>query len=186
MSSKIKTESKMEDMDCCNNVDNMDILEVMLLPNDEAPDFNLMSVNSETIEEVSLSSFKGKKVLLVFFPIAMGVVTPSEFYQLDHLLDEFRNLNYAVIGISTDPIESLNLWMEEKRAGGGLQGMDIILASDPSGDVGKKYNILKDEENKNFKAAVLVDEDGKIILTQKSDFPVGISFEYILDTMKTA
>ena len=155
-----------------------------LLPNDEAPDFSLKSVSSDSDKmKVTLSSFKGKKVLLFFFPTSLrGVVSPTEFYQLDDLLRE--DLNCQIIGISTDPLESLETFLRTERRDAGLENMKIILASDEAGEVGKKYKIYKEEEHKNFKAVVLIDEEGSIILFEKLDFPVGLNFKPIVDKIK--
>ena len=159
-----------------------------LLPGDEAPDFCLMSVNSNNdnkTEKVTLSSFKGRKVLLFFFPTSLdGVLSPTEFYQLDDLLRKSKNLNCEIIGISTDPLVSLQTFLRRRRSEAGLEDMKVILASDPLGLVGKIYKIYKDGEHKNFKAVVLVDEERKIMLFEKSDFPVGLNFKPIVDKIE--
>ena len=133
------------------------------LPSDEPPDFSLKSVSSDSdkIEEVTLSSFKGKKVLLFFFSLG-GVVSPKEFYQLEDFL-RYYNLNCKIIGISTDPLESLETLLRTERSHAGLKDMRMILASDEMGEVGKKYKMYKEGEHKNFKDVVLIDEEGRII-----------------------
>ena len=93
-------------------------------------------------------------------------------------------MNCEIIAITTEPVHSLKIFMEEKRCGSGLQNMNIRLASDLNGHVGRKYGIYKEDENKNFKALVLLDEEGKILIFEKSDFPVGGNFEDLLERMK--
>ena len=152
-----------------------------MLPNDEAPDFTLKSLCDGKVEEVTLSSFKGKKVLLFFYPMTFGIVSPTEFYQLDEKMEGFKALGYEIIAITTEPLHSLKIFSQEKRCCSGLQNMNIRLASDLNGNVGRKYGIYKEDENKNFKALILLDEENKLVIFEKSDFPVGMNFEELLE-----
>ena len=95
-----------------------------LLPGDRAPDFTLNSVldnkeeqvktfllsflaTSETLgNQVSLSSLRGQNVLLMFYPVDFGYVTPSEFYTLAPLLPLLADFNCSILAISTEHISS--------------------------------------------------------------------------------
>ena len=149
----------------------------MLLPcNVDAPDFTLQSLYDGQEEEVTLSSFKGKKVLLFFYPMKFEVVH-SEFYHLEEKIALEGSKNLEIIAICTEPLESLKLFMQEERS--DFENIRIHLASDLNGYVGKKYGIYKEDENKNFKALILLDEENKIMMMKKSEFLVGncLNFE---------
>ena len=98
-----------------------------LLPGDRAPDFTLNSVLdnkeeqvktfilrhfyvslaiSETLQQVSLSSLRGQHVLLMFYPVDFGYVTPTEFYSLAPLLPLLADFDCSVLAISTEHISS--------------------------------------------------------------------------------
>ena len=92
-----------------------------LLPGDRAPDFTLNSVLdnkeeqvktfllfaiSETLNQVSLSSLRGQHVLLMFYPVDFGYVTPTEFYSLAPLLPLLADFDCSVLAISTEHISS--------------------------------------------------------------------------------
>ena len=92
-----------------------------LLPGDRAPDFTLNSVLdnkeeqvktfllfaiSETLNQVSLSSLRGQHVLLMFYPVDFGYVTPTEFYSLAPLIPILDDLDCSVLAISTEHISS--------------------------------------------------------------------------------
>ena len=91
-----------------------------LLPGSKAPDFTLNSVLDGQVEEVSilinfieitsispqvsLAMFRGQHVLVMFYPVDFGYVTPTEFYSLASLLPSLADMNCAVLAISTEHI----------------------------------------------------------------------------------
>ena len=152
-----------------------------LLPNDTAPDFILDSVVNGNVEKFSLSSLRGKNVLLYFYPLDFGYVSPSEFYQLETLMEQFKLANCEVVAISTEHTPSMIKFQQAPQEIAGLGGnMKIRLVSDPNGDAAKSFGVFKAEENVSFKAIVLIDKDSKIISCEKYDFPIGCNFEEIL------
>ena len=64
--------------------------------------------------------------------------------------------------------------------------MKIRLASDPVGEVSRKYGVYKVEENLCFRALFIIDPDGKIVTIEKCDFPVGCSMEEQLRQVQAA
>ena len=73
-----------------------------LVPGDIAPDFSLDSVLDGKVESISLSSMKDKYVVLMFYPVDFGYVTPTEFYSLE----KFSSLKCSLLAISTEHIPS--------------------------------------------------------------------------------
>ena len=152
-----------------------------LLPNDTAPDFILDSVVNGNVEKFCLSSLKGKSILLYFYPVDFGYVSPTEFYQLETLLEKFQLADCEVVAISTEHTPSMIKFQKAPQEIAGLGGnMKLRLVSDPNGDVSKSYGVFKIEENVSFKAIVLIDKDFRITSCEKYDFPIGCNFEEIL------
>ena len=78
-----------------------------LIPGDLAPDFILDSVDDEgMVESLSLDTMKGKFVVLMFYPVDFGYVTPTEFYALEPLLEKFSSMDCCLLAISTEHINS--------------------------------------------------------------------------------
>ena len=157
-----------------------------LVPGDIAPDFILDSVLDGKVESISLSSMKGKYVVLMFYPVDFGYVTPTEFYSLEPLLETFSNINCPLVAISTEHTSSQIKYQATPRAEAGLNFMKIRLASDPTGDVAKKYGVYKEEENICYRALFIIDPDGKIITIEKCDLPVGCNMEEQLRQVQAA
>ena len=87
-----------------------------------APYFKANSYNplSKSFEQICLSNLKGKKVLLVFYPLDFTFVCPTEIVELSNLNDEFQNRNTQVICCSTDSHFSHKAWAELPEANGGF------------------------------------------------------------------
>ena len=152
-----------------------------LLPDDVAPDFTLNSVYDGKVEKFTLSSLKGKPILISFYPVDFGYVSPSEFYQLHSLMDKFKTLGCELLAISTEHTPSMIKYLNADRNIAGLGGdMNIRLVSDPVGDAAKSYGVFKQEENVSFKAVILIDCNFRIVSCEKFDFPVGCNFDEIL------
>lgn len=76
-----------------------------MLPGKPVSDFSLTSfINGEKEEIFHLSDHKGKYVVLIFYPVDFGHVTPTEFYELEHLMEEFKKVNCEVVAITTEHI----------------------------------------------------------------------------------
>ncbi len=103
-------------------------------PGTQAPEFKLTSSDGEVI---SLSMFRGKWVILYFYPRAMTPGCTREATRFNELINRSRKLDAVIIGVSTDSIDRLKRF-EEKY---GLN--NIILLSDVNGEVISLYNALK-------------------------------------------
>ena len=119
------------------------------VPGDIALDFSLDSVLDGKVESISLSSMKDQYVVLMFYPLDFCYVTPTEFYSLEPLLVTFYSLklNCSLLAISTEHIPSQIKYQAAPMTEAGLNFMRVRLASDPVGEVAKKYGVYKMEEN---------------------------------------
>ena len=100
---------------------------------EHAPDFEAVA---HTGERVRLSGYRGKIVVLYFFPRAMTPGCTREGIRFNELLDEFEKLNTVVLGISTDSPERQRKFAEK-------HGFRFLLLSDPDGSIAKLYGVLK-------------------------------------------
>ena len=123
-------------------------------PNTPAPDFALPDGNKK---QVKLSDFKGKNVVLAFYPADWSPVCTSELALIQETLDEIRALNAEVVGISVDNVWSHKAWAEK-------QHLKCPLLSDfwPHGDVAKKYGVFREKDGISERALFFIDGAGKI------------------------
>ena len=126
----------------------------MVAEGQEAPDFTLTDV---TNQEVSLSSFRGKPVVLAFFPKAFTGTCERQLSEHQHRLSEFNALGAQVIAISTDQGPSQKAFAAQC----GVDGFPIL--SDFRHQVVRAYGIYRESGGiANERATFIVDKDGKL------------------------
>ncbi|MFB9909114.1 peroxiredoxin [Allokutzneria oryzae] len=121
----------------------------------EAPDFTLPDFNKE---QVSLSSFRGEKnVLLVFYPFAFSGICTGELCQVRDELADYQNDEVQVLGVSVDTPFSLKAWAEK-------EGYTFPLLSDfwPHGEVAKAYGVFNEGAGMAVRGTFLIDKQGVV------------------------
>ncbi len=98
-----------------------------------APDFKL---TNQWGEEVRLHDYKGKIIVLYFYPRALTTGCTREAVRFNQLLDKFKEYGGVVIGVSTDPVDKLRKFTEK-------YGLRFQLLSDPEGRVARLYDVLR-------------------------------------------
>jgi peroxiredoxin Q/BCP len=99
----------------------------------QAPEFE---ATAHTGERVRLSDFRGRVVVLYFYPRAMTPGCTRDGVRFNELLDEFERLGAVVLGVSTDPVEVNRRFAER-------MGFRFKLLSDPEGRVAEAYGVLR-------------------------------------------
>ena len=125
----------------------------------EAPDFTLKDQNNQ---EVTLSSFRGERnVLVVFYPFAFSGTCTGELCQLRDELSVYTDAGVRVLAISTDPVFSL-------KAFKATEGFDFPLLSDfwPHGATAKAYGVFNEKAGMALRGTFLVDAEGNIAFAE--------------------
>jgi peroxiredoxin len=137
----------------------------LLQPNTPAPDFTLPDAEGKP---VSLSNFRGKNVVLAFYPSDWSPVCTSQLSLYQETLDDIRSQSAEVIGVSVDGRWSHKAWAEQHH-------ITFPLLSDqwPHGAVAQQYGVLR-QEGVSERALFFIDKDGVIRDTWVGEHP-GIS-----------
>ena len=152
----------------------------MFQPKDTIPEFTLDSVFNGKIEKFSLSSVADKTILILFYPVDFGFVSPSEFYQISDKLEEFKKLNCEVLAVSTEHVPSMEKFLASPTDSAGLDNIPIRLVSDPTGQFIDTIGIFKKEENVAFPSVFLLGPNLELLSYEKFDFPIGCDIESAL------
>ena len=123
-----------------------------LEPGVEAPDFE---ATAHTGEKVRLSDFRGKIVVLYFYPRAMTPGCTREGIRFNQLADEFEKHGAVILGISTDPPERNKRFAEK-------HGVRFLLLSDPEGEIARAYGVLRPNGKSAERVTFIIDKDGVI------------------------
>jgi len=146
----------------------------------EAPDFTAQAVMpNNTFEQLSLSSFRGKYVVLFFYPLDFTFVCPSEIIAFDRRLEEFKAKNCEVIGVSVDSEFTHLAWKSTPLKEGGLGGVAFPLVADLKKEITRSYGILHDEAVA-LRGLFLIDQKGIVRHELVNDLPLGRSVDEAL------
>ncbi len=151
-----------------------------------APDFDLPSTkNLETLKEnVKLSDYKGKWLILMFYPLDFTFVCPTELTAFSDRLDEINGVGAEVIGISTDSVHSHRAWIKTPRDQNGIEGLQYPLASDVAGRLAAKYNILVEEANIALRGLFIINPEGVLQYSVVHDLNIGRSVDETLRVLQ--
>ena len=117
-------------------------------------DFTLPDANAEL---VSLSDFRGKNVVLVFYPLDWSPACSDQLSLYQSELAEFAKQDAVVIGISVDSLYSHGAWS-------AVRGLSFPLLADfhPKGEVSKMYKVIRQTEGFSERALYIIDQQGTI------------------------
>lgn len=151
-----------------------------------APDFDMVSTkNMETLDEhVKLSDYKGKWLVLFFYPNDFTFVCPTEIIALNDRLQEFHDLDAEVLGVSTDSVHSHRAWINTPKSENGLGGLDYPLAADFTKIVSRSYDVLVEEEGIALRGLFIIDPDGLLSYQVVHDKNTGRSVDETLRVLE--
>lgn len=146
----------------------------MVLVGKTAPNFKVIAVFKGEFKEISLEDYRGKYVILFFYPLDFTFVCPTELHAFQEKLTEFEKLNTIVLGCSVDSQFSHKAWLSTPKEKGGIQGIEYGLIADLGGKVAKDYDVLSDE-NIAYRGLFLIDQQGVVRHQLVNDLPLGRS-----------
>lgn len=151
-----------------------------------APNFDLPSTrNMETLaENVKLSDYRGKWLILLFYPLDFTFVCPTELLHFSDRIDELNGIGAEVLGISTDSVHSHRAWVKTPRDQNGIADLQYPLASDVGGRLAAKYNILVEEANIALRGLFIINPEGVLQYSVVHDLNIGRSVDETLRVLQ--
>jgi peroxiredoxin (alkyl hydroperoxide reductase subunit C) len=141
-----------------------------------APDFTLEAVFNKEFKKVSLADYRGKWVVLFFYPLDFTFVCPTEIKGFNEALKEFEKLNAVVLGASVDSKWSHKAWIER----GDLGELHFPLLSDFKRETARKYGILDEGEGAALRGLFIIDDKGVLQYQSVNNLSVGRSIDETL------
>jgi peroxiredoxin (alkyl hydroperoxide reductase subunit C) len=139
----------------------------------EAPDFTAQAVMpNNDFADLTLSKYKGKYVVLFFYPLDFTFVCPSEIIAFDKKLAKFKEKNAEVIGVSVDSHFTHLAWKNTAVAEGGIGNVQYPLVADLNKEISRSYGVLFDEAIA-LRGLFLIDKEGVVRHAIVNDLPLG-------------
>jgi len=145
-----------------------------------APDFKEVAVVGNDFKDIKLSDYKGKYVVLLFYPLDFTFVCPTEIIAFSDRAEEFKKLNTEVIGLSVDSQFTHLAWVNTPRKEGGLGKINIPLVADLKKTISRNYDVLLEDEGHTLRGLFIIDDKGIVRQITLNDPPVGRSVDETL------
>ena len=126
---------------------------------EEAPDFTL---KDHFENEITLSAFRGKNVLLSFHPLAWTAVCADQMRSLEENHPRFEELNTIALGMSVDSVPSKKAWAESLE----IKSTSLVADFWPHGEVAKSLGIFREKNGFSERANIIIDEEGKVVFVK--------------------
>ncbi len=158
----------------------------------KAPNFNASAVlgGNDIVDNFSLDQFKGKYVVIFFYPKDFTFVCPSELHAFQDRISDFEDRNTQLIAVSTDTEQSHWGWLQVEKSNGGIKGVTYPLVADTNKTISFDYDVLvgdiklgyDDEDNMKMQAKgeliayrglFLIDKEGVVRHQIVNDLPLG-------------
>ncbi len=147
----------------------------------QAPDFTATAVMGDNSfkDDFKLSDYRGKYVILFFYPLDFTFVCPSEIIAFDKALAKFQSKNCEVIGVSIDSQFSHFAWKNTPVNEGGIGNVQYPLVADLDKKISRQYGVLLDM-GVALRGTFLIDKEGVVRHAVINDLPLGRSIDEAL------
>ncbi len=148
----------------------------MLQQGDTAPDFEL---NATPDQKIKLKDFKGKNVILAFYPADWSPVCSDQMALYNEMLKYFNQYDAQIFGVSVD-----STWCHLAFAENRKLHFPLLADFEPKGAVSKAYGVYDDEVGESKRALFVIDKEGKIVWSYLSPVAVNPGADGILDALE--
>ncbi|KAG1664157.1 hypothetical protein FOA52_012238 [Chlamydomonas sp. UWO 241] len=152
-----------------------------------APQFKATAVVDGEIKTVSLDDYKGKYLVLYFYPLDFTFVCPTEICAFSDRVADFKAIGAEVVGVSVDSHFSHLAWSKSPRNQGGLGGCQYPLVADITKSIAKDYGVLiedGDDAGVALRGLFIISPTGILRQITINDLPVGRSVDETLRLVK--
>ncbi|KOF57775.1 MULTISPECIES: peroxiredoxin [Clostridium] len=151
-----------------------------------APGFKLNAVlgDGSDFKEIKLSDYKGKWLVMFFYPLDFTFVCPTEITGFSNRYGEFKAANAEILAVSCDSEYSHQAWIKQEIEKGGLGKINFPIASDKTYNTAKNYGVFIEEEGVSLRGLFIIDPEGVIRCSIIHDLNVGRSVSETLRVLK--
>ncbi|CAD1480143.1 unnamed protein product [Heterotrigona itama] len=124
-----------------------------------APTWSGTAIINLNMEDISLNDYKGKYLIMLFYPYDFTFICPTEIIQFNDRIEEFNKLGCHLVAISTDSLYTHLAWIITPRKQGGLGEMRMPVLSDKNQNISRMYGILDEKEGVSLKGLFIIDKN---------------------------
>lgn len=148
-----------------------------------APSFQAEAFHQNEIKKIGLEDYRGKWVILIFYPADFTFVCPTELGSLADKYPEFQKLEAEILSISTDTAFVHKAWSDHSET---IKKIRYPMVADPSGKICRAYGTYIPEEGLSWRATFLIDPEGILKAYEIHDNSIGRSSHEIIRKLQAA
>ncbi len=149
----------------------------------DLPDFEIETYQNEKIEKVKLSDYKGKWLILFFYPADFTFVCPTELEEMADSYEAFKKEDAEVISVSTDTVFVHKAWHDTSDA---IKKISYPMAADPTGALSRMLGVYIEKEGLALRGSFIINPEGKIVLAEVNDNSIGRNAKELLRKLQAA
>jgi NADH-dependent peroxiredoxin subunit C len=138
---------------------------------------------NEEFKKIKFLDYKGKWLILLFYPADFTFICPTELEQAAELYEEFQKNNAEIISFSTDTVFTHKAWHDKSPA---INKIKYPMGADPTGRICKIFGTYIREEGLSSRASFIIDPEGKLKLIEIHDNSIGRNSEETLRKLQAA
>jgi len=149
----------------------------------EIANFNFEAYQDDEIKNIKLSDFKGKWLILIFYPADFTFVCPTELEEAAEYYDEFKKLGAEILSVSTDTVYVHKAWHDISPS---IKKIKFPMVADPAGKLCREFGTYIENEGVSLRGTFIIDPDGKLILYEMHSNSIGRSAKELLRKLRAA
>lgn len=149
----------------------------------EISNCELEALHNDKIKKIKLSGYKGKWIILIFYPADFTFICPTELEEAAEYYEEFKKLGAEVLSVSTDTVFVHKAWHDNSPA---IKKIKFPMLADPTGKLCKEFGTYIEEEGLSLRGSFIIDPDGVLKAFEMHDNSIGRSIKELLRKLQAA
>lgn len=135
------------------------------------------------IKKINLSDYRGRWLVLFFYPADFTFVCPTELGELADNYEKFKEFNTEIISVSTDTAFVHKAWHDHSPQ---IKKINYPMAADPTGAWARYFGVYTEQEGLSLRGTFIIDPDGKLVAYEVNDNSIGRSAAELLRKLEAA
>jgi peroxiredoxin (alkyl hydroperoxide reductase subunit C) len=149
----------------------------------QIPDFQLEAYQNDEIKKIKLSDYRGKWLVLIFYPADFTFICPTELEEAAELYEEFKKNDAEILSVSTDTVFVHKAWHDHSPA---IKKVKFPMVADPTGKLCREMGTYIEEEGLSLRGSFIIDPDGILKAYEVHDNSIGRSAKELLRKLQAA
>lgn len=147
------------------------------------PDGTYQAYHKDAIKQVKISDYRGKWLILFFYPGDFTFVCPTELHEVAGIYGDFQKAGAEIWGVSTDSVFVHKAWHDASPT---IKNVPYPLIADPTGALSREFGVYVEDAGVALRGSFIIDPDSVLRAYEKHDLPIGRSAPELLRKLQAA